>query len=42
MGAVTKQAFWNVADHFLGIKREKEIRVFQDSIREEVRAEEAL
>jgi ATP-dependent exoDNAse (exonuclease V) alpha subunit len=40
MGAVTKQAFWNVADHFLGIKREKEIRVLQDGVREEVRAEE--
>jgi hypothetical protein len=44
MGTVTKQAFWNVADHFLGIKREKEIRVspLQESIREEVRANELL
>jgi Ti-type conjugative transfer relaxase TraA len=42
MGAVTKQAFWNVADHFLGMRREKEIRVFPDSIREDVRAEELL
>ncbi len=40
MGAVTKQAFWSVADHFLGIKREKEIRVspLQEGIREEARA----
>lgn len=44
MGVVTKQAFWNVADHFLGIKREKEIRVpsLQEGIREEVRAGELL
>ncbi|OJW49632.1 MAG: hypothetical protein BGO67_03760 [Alphaproteobacteria bacterium 41-28] len=50
MGAVTKEAFWNVADHFLGNDslrnnslgrtREKEIRVLQDSVREEVRADE--
>lgn len=40
MGAVTKEAFWSVADHFLGRTREKEIRVLQDGIREEVRAEE--
>lgn len=42
MGVVTKQAFWNVADHFLGIKREKEIRVspLQEGIREEARANE--
>ena len=44
MGAVTKEVFWNVADHFLGNNslgrtREKEIRVFQGGVREEVRAE---
>lgn len=44
MGAVTKEAFWNVADHFLGNNslgrtQEKEIRILQDSVREEVRAE---
>ncbi|MBY0501849.1 MAG: AAA family ATPase [Alphaproteobacteria bacterium] len=39
MGAVTKQAFQNVADHFLGIRQEKEIRILPESIREEVRAE---
>jgi hypothetical protein len=42
MGAVTKQAFWSVADHFLGIKKEKEIRVLPEGIREEVRAGELL
>lgn len=46
MGAVTKKAFWQVADHFLGVQREKEIRVTSDlsqsSIREETRAEEVL
>lgn len=46
MGAVTKKAFWQVADHFLGVQREKEIRVTPDhtqsSIREEVRAETLL
>ena len=42
MGAVTKQAFWSAADHFLGIKREKEIRAspLQEGIREEARANE--
>ncbi|MBP9691729.1 MAG: AAA family ATPase, partial [Alphaproteobacteria bacterium] len=40
MGAVTKQAFKNVADHFLGKTREKEIRVLPEGMREEVRAEE--
>ncbi|MBP6952366.1 MAG: AAA family ATPase [Alphaproteobacteria bacterium] len=40
MGTVTKQAFWNVADHFLGIHQEKEIRILPESIREEVRAEQ--
>ncbi|MBL8677295.1 MAG: ATP-binding domain-containing protein, partial [Alphaproteobacteria bacterium] len=39
MGAVTKETFWNVADRFLGRTREKEIRILQDSVREEVRAE---
>lgn len=46
MGAVSKKAFWQVADHFLGVKREQEIRITSDhtqsSIREEVRAEEML
>jgi hypothetical protein len=45
MGAVSKKAFWQVADHFLGIKREQEIRVspdFSTSICEEVRAEKLL
>lgn len=47
MGAVSKKIFWNVADHFLGIKREEEMRINSDSssresIREEVRAEELL
>jgi Ti-type conjugative transfer relaxase TraA len=42
MGAVTKQAFWNVADHFLGIKREKEIRIVPEGVREEVRAGDVL
>ncbi|MBY0501031.1 MAG: AAA family ATPase [Alphaproteobacteria bacterium] len=40
MGAVTKQAFQNVADHFLGIRQEKEIRILPESVREEIRAEE--
>jgi hypothetical protein len=40
MGTVSKKAFWQVADHFLGINREKEIRVIPEGIREEVRAEE--
>ncbi|MBP9691903.1 MAG: AAA family ATPase [Alphaproteobacteria bacterium] len=42
MGAVTKQAFWSVADHFLGIKKEKKIRVLPEGVREEVRAGELL
>lgn len=46
MGAVSKKAFWQVADHFLGTKREKDIRRNPDhthsSVREEVRAEEVL
>ncbi len=46
MGAVSKKAFWQVADHFLGIKREQDIRVTPDhtslSVREEVRAENLL
>lgn len=46
MGAVSKKAFWQVAEHFLGIKQEKEIRVNPEfsgeGIREEVRAEELL
>jgi Ti-type conjugative transfer relaxase TraA len=39
MGTVSKKAFWQAADHFLGITREKEIRVIPEGIREEVRAE---
>jgi len=46
MGAVSKKAFWQVADHFLGINQNKEIRVnpefSKNSIREEVRAENVL
>jgi Ti-type conjugative transfer relaxase TraA len=46
MGAVSKKAFWQVAGHFLGVKKEKEIRGAPDhtqsSIREEVRAEKVL
>ncbi|MBA3813979.1 MAG: AAA family ATPase [Alphaproteobacteria bacterium] len=46
MGAVSKKAFWQVADHFLGSYREKDIRVTPDvsqtSIREEARAEQLL
>ena len=44
MGAVTRQVFWNVADHFLGIRGDKEIRIspIQEGIREEVRANELL
>ncbi|MBA3814149.1 MAG: toprim domain-containing protein, partial [Alphaproteobacteria bacterium] len=46
MGAVSKKAFWQVADHFLGTHKEKEIRVTPElsetSVREEVRAEELL
>lgn len=44
MGAVSKKAFWQVADHFLGTHRDKVMRINQDvsreAIREEVRAEE--
>ncbi|OJW52795.1 MAG: hypothetical protein BGO67_10450 [Alphaproteobacteria bacterium 41-28] len=40
MGTVSKKAFWQVADHFLGTHREHEIRINPDSVREEVRAEE--
>lgn len=40
MGTVSKKAFWQAADHFLGITREKETRVIPEGIREEVRAEE--
>jgi len=46
MGAVSKKVFWQVADHFFGVNRDKEIRVNQDfskgSVREEVRAETLL
>ncbi|HUX78508.1 MAG TPA: AAA family ATPase, partial [Alphaproteobacteria bacterium] len=42
MRAVTKQAFWNVADHFLGITREQDIRMTPEGVREEIRAEEVL
>lgn len=42
MGTVSKKAFWQAADHFLGITREKEIRVIPEGIREEARAGEIL
>ena len=42
MGAVSKKIFWNVANHFLGTHKEREIRITPDSVREEVRAEELL
>jgi hypothetical protein len=47
MEAVSKKAFWQVADHFLGINKEPEIRVnsatfSRNSLREEVRAEHIL
>lgn len=46
MGAVSKKAFWQVADHFLDTKSSEEIRIntefSQTSIREEVRAEDLL
>lgn len=42
LGTVSKKAFSQVADHFLGITREPEIRISPESIREEVRAEEVL
>jgi hypothetical protein len=42
MGTVSKKAFRQVADQFLGITREKEIRVIPEGIREEIRAEGIL
>jgi Ti-type conjugative transfer relaxase TraA len=42
MGVVAKKAFWQLADHFLGTRRDQEIRVPIDGIREEVRATEVL
>jgi len=46
MGAVSKKAFWQVADHFFGVNRDKEIRVnpefSKSALREEVRAESLL
>lgn len=46
MGAVSKKAFWQVADYFLGTNRNKEIRVdpgfSKEGIREEVRAGSVL
>lgn len=43
IGAVSKQAFWTIADHFLKTPREKEAPVLhQEGIREEVRANELL
>lgn len=46
MGAVSKRAFWHVADHLLGTNREEEIKVAPEishsSIREEARAEKVL
>ncbi|HBW24613.1 MAG TPA: hypothetical protein DER04_06380 [Holosporales bacterium] len=44
MGAVSKKAFWQVADHFLGTQKSQEIRIdpqtLKTSLREETRAEE--
>ncbi len=42
MGAVSKQAFKNVADHFLGRASEKSILIKPETIREEARAQEIL
>lgn len=47
IGVVTKQAFKQVVDHFLGINREREIRINPEHFhsmneREEVRAETVL
>ncbi|MCI5055511.1 MAG: MobA/MobL family protein [Flavobacteriales bacterium] len=42
MGAVSKQAFKNVADHFLGRTSEKSILLKPETVREEVRAQEIL
>ncbi|OFW93677.1 MAG: hypothetical protein A2W46_04535 [Alphaproteobacteria bacterium RIFCSPHIGHO2_12_42_13] len=42
MGAVSKQAFKNVADHFLGRAAEKSILLKPETIREEARAQEIL
>jgi len=44
MGVVSKRAFWQVADHFLGMQKNQEIRInpktLKASLREETRAEE--
>lgn len=40
MRTVSKKAFWQVADHFLGKTQERPIRIDPESVREEVRAEE--
>ncbi|MBS0271185.1 MAG: AAA family ATPase [Proteobacteria bacterium] len=40
MGVVAKKTFWQIADHFLRIQREQEIRIIPQKIREETRAEE--
>jgi len=40
IGAVSKKAFWQVADNFLGIQRTQESITLSQSIREETRAEE--
>ncbi len=42
MGAVSKQAFKNVADHFLGRTSEKSILLKPETVREETRAQEVL
>ncbi|MBY0273668.1 MAG: AAA family ATPase [Alphaproteobacteria bacterium] len=42
MGAVSKQVFKNVADHFLGRTSEKSILLKPETIREETRAHEIL
>ncbi|MBX9621471.1 MAG: AAA family ATPase [Alphaproteobacteria bacterium] len=42
IGAVSKQVFKNVADHFLGRTSEKSILLKSETVREEVRAQEVL
>jgi hypothetical protein len=42
MGAISKQAFKNVADHFLGRTSEKSILLKPETVREETRAQEIL
>ncbi|HUX79467.1 MAG TPA: AAA family ATPase, partial [Alphaproteobacteria bacterium] len=42
MGAVSKQAFKNVADHFLGRTSERDIHLKPEVVREEARAQDIL